>query len=186
VEHLAGELGHRPSLRAGVAPQLLEGGLRRRALPFGEHPDGALGGDPGGQGVLELGDGALERGQPDVPGVGVGVGVAGGTAGGPTRAAVGLDLRAQLLADQVGEGHALDEVADVLGAAGGEHRPAAAGPGDHHGGLRDGRVVRRRSVLQPGTHEVSSEPDDVDVGGHCAGVVRSLTGRPPRGAGPGG
>ena len=92
VEDRAGELVHGPAGAAGLAAQQLERRPRRGAVPLGEDADRPLGGDPGGQGVLQLRDGPLQGGQPGVAGIQLGIGAGGGRRGrhggrsGPARA----------------------------------------------------------------------------------------------------
>jgi hypothetical protein len=111
-----GAVRHGAALRAGVTTEGLEGGAGADAVPLGQHADGPFGGDPGGQGVLELGDGALQRGHPGIHRID---GVLDGFRRPARRAAggaVGLDQDAELLGDQVGEREALDQVGGILAA----------------------------------------------------------------------
>ena len=140
LEDLTGEIGDRTALGAGIAAQRLERRAGGDPVTLGQHADRALGGDAGGQGVLELGDGALQCGHPGVDGVGDLLRRAGGTACRTACGAVGLGQRTEFLGDEVGEGEAFDEVRRVLLAGRGEHRPAPgrAGEGDRQALRRTG------------------------------------------------
>jgi hypothetical protein len=99
-------------------------------VPFGEYPDGAFGGDAGGQGVLELSDGALQRGHAGVDRIGR---LPRSTGGAPRRAAggaIGLGQRAEFLGDQVGQRQTFDQIGGVLAAGRREHRPPARRAGE--------------------------------------------------------
>jgi hypothetical protein len=104
----------------------------RALIPWrsARNADRALGGHPGGQRVLELGDRALESSDPGVDRIVGVVGGAGGAAGRATGSAIGFDQGAELLGDQIGEREAFDEVGRALGAGRGIHRPAARGAGE--------------------------------------------------------
>ena len=124
VEHLAGQLHDRPALGPGRRRSDSKAARGRGAVPLGEDADRALDAHPRGQGVLELGDGALAG-----PRCGRPAGAASAVPSARRRArapsggpAVGLTERAELLGDQVGQRHPLDQVAGLA------RSPAGARP----------------------------------------------------------
>ena len=96
-------------------------------MPLGEHADGALGGDPGGQRVLQLGHGALQGGDPRAS---TGSASASAAPDGAARraagGAVGFGQGAELLGDEVGQRQPLDQVRGVLGCRRGRSRTSRA------------------------------------------------------------